>query len=149
MRAERTNSKNSDFQQLVLSLDKELAIRDGDEHEFYNQFNGIDLITHVVVCYEGNLPVGCGAIKPFKNDAVEIKRMYTLLDYRGKGVGKSILNELTAWARELDYRRAVLETGVRQPEAIGLYTSQGFERIPNYGQYEGMENSLCFEKVLK
>ena len=149
MRVIRTNSKNSDFQQLVTLLDKDLAIRDGDEHEFYNQFNGIDALTQVVVCFEGNSAVGCGAIKPFENDAVEIKRMYTLPDYRGKGVGKSVLNELKAWAKELDYRRAVLETGVRQPEAISLYTSQGFERIPNYGQYESMKNSLCFEKVLK
>lgn len=149
MRVERTNSKNFDFQDLVIKLDKELAIRDGDEHEFYHQFNSIDVLTHVVVCFEGISPVGCGAIKPFEKDAVEIKRMYTLPDYRGKGIGKRLLNELNTWAKELDYKRAVLETGIRQPEAIGLYTSQGFERIPNYGQYKGMKNSLCFEKVLK
>lgn len=145
----RTNSSNSDFQELVKLLDEELAVRDGDEHEFYHQFNGLESIKQVVVYYEEKQPVGCGAFKPFETDAVEIKRMYTQPKHRGKGVGRIVLNELKSWAKELNYHRVVLETGVRQPEAIGLYTSQGFEQIPNYGQYKGMENSLCFQIILK
>jgi putative acetyltransferase len=60
-----------------------------------------------------------------------------------------VLSELESWAAELGYPKCVLETGKRQPEAIALYEKQGYQRIPNYGQYIGVENSVCFEKVLK
>jgi len=74
--------------------------------------------------------------------------MYTLPDSRGKGVASLILAELERWAAELSYGKCVLETGKRQPEAIGLYKKRGYQLIPNYGQYTGVENSVCFEKVL-
>ncbi len=148
MLIKRLDSSHTDFQKLVSLLDKELAVRDGDEHEFYHQFNSIESLKNCVVCYVGETPAGCGAFKLFEDKTVEIKRMYTLPDFRGKGVARKILTELETWAKELGYARSILETGVRQPEAIGLYSSYGFERIPNYGQYAGIENSLCFEKPL-
>ncbi len=145
----RTTSKNKDFVALVKLLDADLAIRDGEDHAFYDQFNKIDSIKNTVVCYAENIPVGCGAFKPFEKVSVEIKRMYTLPQQRGKGFASFILNELEAWATELGYTSAVLETGIKQPEAIALYKKNGYKRIENYGQYAGVENSLCFEKKLK
>jgi hypothetical protein len=56
---------------------------------------------------------------------------------------------LENWAGELSYAKCILETGKRQPEAIGLYKKNGYKLIPNYGQYAEAENSLCFEKELK
>jgi len=144
----RTDSDTIDFRNLVALLDEELAHRDGDEHAFYKQFNGIESLKNCIICYSDNTPVGCGAFKSFSNDCVEIKRMYTLPNYRGKGVARSILAELEAWAKELGFSRTLLETGIRQPEAISLYSAYGFSRIPNYGQYAGVKNSLCFEKRL-
>lgn len=149
MQTRRTDSQHPDFQQLVSLLDEELAIRDGEEHAFYHQFNGIDTLKHCVVCYIEDEAVGCGAFKQFDQNSVEIKRMYTRSNYRGKGVARSILTTLEGWASELGFSRAILETGVRQPEAIGLYSNSGFARTTNYGQYAGVENSLCFEKRLK
>ena len=142
----RTTAKDPDFVALVAALDAELAVRDGDDHAFYAQFNTIDLIKHAVVLYADNRPVACGAIKQYTEDTVEIKRMYTIPAYRGKGLAKRILGELEQWAGELQYRRCILETGVNQPEAIALYHRTGYTRIPNYGQYTGVEASLCFEK---
>ena len=75
--------------------------------------------------------------------------MYTLPQQRGKGYASIILNELEVWATELGFTSAVLETGVKQPEAIALYKKNGYNRIDNYGQYAGVENSLCFEKELR
>lgn len=144
----RTNSDNAGFQELVRALDKELALRDGADHNFYAQFNKIDLIQHAIVAYEQDTPVGCGAIKAFSADAMEVKRMYVPPDKRGKGIASTVLAALELWAKELGYTKCVLETGKRQPEAIELYKKRGYNIIPNYGQYVGIDNSVCFEKIL-
>ena len=144
----RTNSEDAGFQQLVKELDIELGLRDGNEHSFYAQFNKIDMIKHAVVAYDNETPVGCGAIKEYSADAMEVKRMYVPPAKRGKGIAATVLAELETWAKELHYKKCVLETGKRQPEAIGLYTKKGYKIIPNYGQYINVENSVCFEKIL-
>ena len=144
----RTNAENQSFIKLVKDLDAELAERDGDDHAFYDQFNKIDQIKHVVVLYDNEKPVGCGAIKEIEPHVMEIKRMYTTPESRGKGIATIILSELEKWAAELTYEKCVLETGNKQPEAIELYKKNGYKLIPNYGQYTDIENSLCFEKKL-
>jgi len=144
----RTTSDNQDFTFLVQKLDADLAERDGADHTFYAQFNKIDKIKHVIVAFENGNPVGCGAIKEFSAEAMEIKRMYTSPEGRGKGIATAVLTELEKWAAELSYKTCVLETGRRQPEAIKLYKKNGYNLIPNYGQYAGVENSVCFQKIV-
>jgi putative acetyltransferase len=131
---------------LVKLLDADLAIRDGEDHSFYSQYNKISNINHVVVAYESGEPIACGAIKEYSAESMEVKRMYTMPDSRGKGIATVILQELESWTRELGYKSCVLETGKKQPEAIELYKKNGYKIIPNYGQYAGVENSVCFEK---
>lgn len=145
----RTDSTNPGFVQLVKQLDADLATRDGSDHSFYSQFNKIDTIRYVVVLQENNKPVACGAIKEFNKEVVEVKRMYTIPECRGRGIASKVLQSLETWAAELHYKKCVLETGKRQPEAIALYKKSGYVIIPNYGQYIGIDNSVCFEKVLK
>ena len=145
----RTNSQNKDFIDLVKLLDEDLARRDGEDHSFYAQYNKLDNINHALVLYKNNLPLSIGAIKEFDAESMEVKRMYTLSEFRGQGLAKRVLFELENWANELGYKRCVLETGKRQPEAINLYKKNGYRSISNYGQYMGIENSLCFEKQLK
>ena len=101
-----------------------------------------------LVLYKDNLAVGCGAIKEFDDQAMEVKRMYVLPQYRGLGLATQLLNALEHWASELGYQKCVLETGKKQPEAIGLYQKNQYQIIPNYGQYAGIENSVCFEKKI-
>ncbi|MFS4491470.1 GNAT family N-acetyltransferase [Maribacter sp. 2308TA10-17] len=144
----RTDSKNPDFISLVAQLDADLGARDGDEHAFYHQFNSIDNLNHVVVLYKNEIPVGCGAIKTFDDTSMEVKRMYVPPTERGKRYATKILDALEQWVFELGNTRCVLETGKRQPEAIALYEKNGYRRIANYGQYIGIENSVCFEKKL-
>jgi putative acetyltransferase len=145
----KTDSNNPDFQKLVCELDADLRIRDGEDHAFYAQFNKIVMIKHAIVAYdEGETPVGCGAIKAFSDDAMEVKRMYVVPEKRGHGIASIVLNGLENWAKELNYAKCVLETGQKQPEAIALYLKNGYQIRPNYGQYIGIENSVCFEKVL-
>ncbi|MEO6612875.1 MAG: GNAT family N-acetyltransferase [Chitinophagaceae bacterium] len=144
----RTSSADNDFRELVVLLDKDLALRDGDEHAFYAQFNKIQAIKNVIVCYEENQPVGCGAFKEFEPGKVEIKRMYVHPEQRGKGTGLAILTQLENWARELGYTSCVLETGKKQPEAIRLYKKAGYHITENYGQYASVENSVCMRKEM-
>ncbi len=144
----RTDSDNEDFRELVALLDAELAIRDGAEHSFYAQFNKIDKIREVVVAYEDEIAVGCGAFKEFAETTVEIKRMFVRENLRGRGIAGKVLVELETWSKELNFSECVLETGLKQPEAIRLYQKSGYEIIPNYGQYEGIENSVCMRKFI-
>jgi len=145
----RTNSDNKDFRELVNLLDKELRIRDGDAHSFYDQYNKIDKIKYAVVAYLNNISVGCGAIKEYSNDTAEVKRMFVQNEHRGLGIGGRILVELEAWASELNFSTLILETGKSQPEAIRLYQKSDYSVIPNYGQYEGIDNSVCMTKTIK
>ena len=144
----RTTSENPDFRTLVQLLDQDLAERDGAEHGFYAQYNKIDLIRHAVVAYRHVEPVGCGAFKEFEPGTVEIKRMYVRPTHRQQGIAQAVLGELEKWAAELDYTTTVLETGKRQPEAIALYQRSSYSFTPNYGQYVGIENSVCLRKAL-
>jgi len=144
----RTHSADPHFIELVKELDKDLAIRDGEEHGFYAQYNKVDTIKQVVVAYYGDEPSGCGAVKEFTTGTMEVKRMFVPLEKRGRGIASRILQEIERWCLELGYTSCVLETGKKQPEAIALYTKNGYRIIPNYGQYAGIENSVCFEKKL-
>ncbi len=145
----RTDASHPDFKKLVVELDAELRIRDGDESDFYEQFNKSDSIKYAIVLYLNDVAVGCGALRPYSNDKMEVKRMYIPLAHRSKGLATLVLKELEKWADELGCHHLILETGIRQPEAIRLYTKNGYNSIPNYGQYEGVSSSVCFEKHLK
>lgn len=147
-RLKRTDSCHPDFQALVRELDKDLAIRDGEEHSFFAQFNKINAIKHVVLCYENEQCIGCGAIKEYDAGTMEVKRMFVPLEKRGKGIASGILKELECWAKELGYKTCILETGHKQPEAIALYKKNNYQVIKNYGQYANVESSVCFEKHL-
>jgi putative acetyltransferase len=145
----RTNSDNKDFINLVKLLDVELAELDGDDHAFYAQLNKTDKIKHVILAYENDKPISCGAIREYSPTITEVKRMYTVPEYRSKGIATKVLNELEKWAAELSYQKCILETGWRQPDAIRLYEKNDYKRISNYGKYAGIENSVCFEKEIR
>lgn len=148
MKILRTTSENLDFQKLVKQLDAYLAVMDGDDHSFYGQYNKIDSLKNCVIIYNKNEAVACGAIKTYESNTMEIKRMFTLPNQRGKGLASTVLKELEIWTKDLGYEKTILETGKKQTEAVALYYKSGYKIIPNYGQYAGVENSICFEKTL-
>ncbi|WP_294214289.1 GNAT family N-acetyltransferase [uncultured Chryseobacterium sp.] len=148
MKILRTDSADSDFKDLVRLLDADLAVRNGDDHAFFSQFNKIDMIRNCVVIYVENIPAACGAFKKWDDSTAEIKRMYTHPDFRKRGLATVIVRELEIWAKELNYTSAILETSLQQNEAISVYEKSGYLRIPNYGQYIGIDKSVCYEKVL-
>ena len=147
MNSIRTDYLNPEFQELVSQLNEDLANRDGKDHPLA-QFNEIMHLKHVVVVYIENEAVGCGAIAKIDFSAMEIKRMYVTPAYRGQQIGENILTELENWAKELNYKKCILETGKRQVAAVKFYAKCKYQVIENYGQYQGMQNSICFEKQL-
>jgi len=144
----RTDSTNTDFINLVKELTAYFAVIDGEDHAFYSKFNKIGSLKHVIVAYESDKALGCGAIREFSTDIVEVKRMYVLPECRGKGIASKILAELEGWAKDLGYNTCILETHKKQADAVALYNKAGYRVIPNCGQYANMETSICFEKKL-
>lgn len=145
----RTNSENEEFRKLVALLDEDLRIKDGDEHAFFAQYNKIDKIKHVLVAYKNNVAIGCGAIKQYSEKVAEIKRMFVVPEHRGSGIAGKILAELERWAGELAFEECILETGKKQVEAVRLYRKCNYTLIPNYGQYQGVESSVCMSKKIQ
>lgn len=145
----RTTSEHTDFRKMVNALDADLMIRNGETQNLYHQYNKIDHINHAVVVYAENKPIGCGCFKRFDNETVEMKRMFILPVMRGRQLAAALLQELEKWALEEGFNKAVLETGIRQVEAIRLYSVAGYSLTENYGQYIGMEDSICYRKELK
>lgn len=148
MTVRRTDSGNADFQSLVKLLDETLAEHNGEEHDFFHQFNKIDTIKNCIVAYVDHIPAACGAFKPFSEETVEIKRMFTDPKFRKKGLGSAVVRELEIWAKELGFKKAVLETSQELHNAVSVYEKSGFYKIPNYGQYIGVDSSVCYEKAL-
>ena len=102
----------------------------------------------LVVAYANGNPVGCGALRPYQTDIAEVKRMYTVPAWRGRGVAAAVLAELERQARTFGYPIMRLETGDRQPGAIRLYERSGYRHIPTFGPYVAWSDSVCFEKPL-
>jgi putative acetyltransferase len=144
----RTDADNADFIALTHLLDDELHGEYGAQMAFYGQFNKIDKIKHVLVAYINDAPVGCGAIKRYEDDTAEVKRMFVKAGFRGQQIAMKILEQLELWAKESGYSYCILETGQRQQRAIALYLKNGYEAVPNYGQYIGVESSICLKKKL-
>jgi putative acetyltransferase len=145
---ERTNSENQNFRTLVELLDKELWSRYPSSQATYDQFNKIENNNTVVVIYDSDMPIACGCFKKIDDITAEIKRMFVMQSHRGKGISKLIMNELEQWAQQLGFKRLILETAEKQPEAIGLYYKCGFKKIENYGPYVAFSQSLCMEKLI-
>lgn len=145
MKVIKTNSDHPDFKKLSALFDEYLVDIDGDEREFFAHYNNVQL-DHVLVVYDEERAVGCGAFKKYEEDTAEIKRMFVLPEARGKGIANMILTEIESWAIEQGFAHFILETSPILHHAIALYTKMGYQFIPNYGQYIGVENSVCMKK---
>jgi putative acetyltransferase len=144
----RTTSDNPHFNQLINELNLDLNIRYGEIQKQYNSLNKVENLQTVVLAYYNNDPVGCGCFKIFDEQSVEIKRFYLIPTMRGQGIANQILTELEYWAKELGFSKSLLETGIKQHEAIRFYSKNGFTKMENFGNYIGNNNSMCFMKTL-
>ncbi len=146
----RTTPDDPSVMGLIKKLDRELWERYPTNQSFFDAFNKLPEDARVVIALNDETPVGCGAFKPLESPekSVEIKRMYVDPSVRGRAIGVLLLESLESWAKEDGFDIAQLETGDNQPEAIRLYEKVGYQRIPNYEPYIGVEISLCYGKKL-
>jgi putative acetyltransferase len=145
----RTNGLNSVFIDLVGMLDSELWERYPDTMHLYEKGNIVDENARAVIAFEKEVAAGCGCLRLFPdNTSIELKRMFVKKEFRGNGYSKLIVSELLKWAKELKRMTVYLETGIKQPEAVGLYECMGFYKTDNYGEYAGNPESICMKKEL-
>ncbi|MBI3125916.1 MAG: GNAT family N-acetyltransferase [Ignavibacteriales bacterium] len=149
MHIKRTTGSDKDFLELVKLLNEDLRKRYPKTRHLYERGNIIPDDAHTILVYADDVAVGCGCLRDFDSDgAVELKRMFVRNEYRGKRIGRIIVEELEKWAAELNKKTIYLETGVNQPEAIFLYERMHYQWIDNYGEYAGNKESICMKKNL-
>ncbi|MFH9210651.1 GNAT family N-acetyltransferase [Streptomyces globisporus] len=107
-----------------------------------------DIAVFVVARADDGTAVGCGGLRALDARSGEVKRMFVVPDRRGTGVAPAVLAALEQWAQERGWTRLRLETGPAQPDAVRFYTRSGYRRIPNFGAYAQVPDSLCFERLL-
>ncbi len=151
LRFERVPITHPDALALIEAVQAEYVARYGSRDESpIDPADFEDPLGQFFVGYLGSEPVATGAwrrstVRVFGAEVTaEIKRMYVVPAAQRRGVARSILAHLEATAAEAGIEAFVLETGMRQPEAIALYTSSGYEPIPGFGYYCGSELSRCF-----
>jgi putative acetyltransferase len=148
-RFEKTDSTNTDFLALVAMLDADLYARYGDLQNEYEQFNDLSNINTALVAYQGKTPVGCCCFKKYDADIVEMKRVFVVPESRKQGIATQLIALLEDWAAQLGFQTMILETGDQQPESVCLYKKLGYQTIPNYRMFIGMEHSICMQKTLQ
>ena len=132
-----------------------------DTEQFYNEIAGgadkrqsfiphnlSESIPYVVIAYSGQTPVGCCGLRPYSEDAVEIKRLWVGPAYRGHGAASAIMDAVETRARELGFGRAVLQTRPAMRAAVSLYQRRGYKLIPNYPPYDKLDGAVCYELEL-
>ena len=146
----RCDGNNKDFIENCRLLDVYLDLRVGEiiKRDKYAPYNLIDEINEAIVVYRDNHPIGGGSIRYYDENTVELKRMFVIPTEQGKGIGTELVFKLIEWAKELGYKKMILETGELLPESCHVYSKLGFVKIPNYGPYVNMPESLCMGKEL-
>ena len=137
---------------LLEALDAELVARYDNEDEVFPVHRAVDFApprgTFLLATDDG-VAVGCAGLRATSSgETAEVKRMYVTPAARGRRLGEQLLDALLDAARQLGYARLILETGLRQPEAIVLYERTGWTRIPPYGDYRNSPLSVCFGREL-
>ncbi len=142
----RTNSLDNKYLELMESFDAELRATYGAHQDEADKNNVFEEAINIVLVYYGNKIAGCGGYKLHHKNTAEIKRVYILPEYRGKGLGIGLMNEIEQWAKEDSFKYLILETGDQQHEAIALYRKIGYYDIPKYAPYLDSPVSVCLKK---
>lgn len=146
---QRSKYNDPNFMELVRQLDEDLKNRYKSYQEKFTALNKLDAAVKVILAYDGSDAIACGAIRPMKEaHTIELKRMFVQAAYRGRGIGKQVLQMLEEWAAEESYTIIRLETGKNQPEAIALYQKYGYRDTEPYGEYKNIEEAICMEKTV-
>lgn len=136
---------DKDFIFLCNELDACLneAVGGENKRKKYVSYNNIDTMDYVLLAYDGDVPVGCAALRNYIDSQIELKRVFVRSDYRKQNIGGMLLDQLIIWAKNANYQYMLLETGEILADSVKLYKRHGFCKIKNYGNYINMPESLC------
>jgi len=145
---QKASADSPQVKSLSNELHKELEIIYGDGiiEDFFDENK--QMLIFYLAYDERESAIACGALKHFDDSTAEIKRMYVKENYRRMGISKIILSRLEDYAKEFNYQRLVLETGLKQPEAMSLYNKFGYKPLKCYGRHTNDPDSRCFEKII-
>jgi len=151
MRIHYTNGRNQDLITLCRLLDEALVEMAGGKKKQsqYIQYNSLSDIEDAFIAYKENIPIACGAFKHYSDGVAEVKRVFTIPEFRGKGISSLLMKAIEEKAIEKGFHTLILETGKPLKAAISLYQGLGFSIISNYGQYKDMPDSICMQKVVR
>lgn len=144
----KTDSADIDFVRLIRLLDEDLEERYGIIQKQFDALNQVDHVRVVVIIYKDGSPVACGAFNEYDSSTIELKRIFVKKEHRNQGLARLLVKTLEELAKETGHKYAILETGIKQPEALSLYKKHGYAIIRNYGPYIGNSNSVCMKKEL-
>ena len=116
--------------------------------EGFVPYNLSESISDVLIAYIDGVPVGCAGLKKYSDTDVEIKRVWVEPDQRGKHIATELMDMIEDKARELGFKRAVLQTRHIMKDAVGLYSSRGYVLIDNYPPYDKLEGAICMALTL-
>ncbi len=151
MKVESAFWDDPDVQRLAAEQQVEVRARYDGKSEPGAPPSAADISAVLLARDEDGTAIGCGALRDLGTGVAEVKRMFVVPAARGRGVSRAILTALEGVARERGWTTLRLETGPRQPEAVGLYTGAGYRPVEAFGAYAGdpdAEDSLFFERVL-
>ena len=140
-----TDGNNEEFHQFYLETeDYYSSIVGGKKNrEGFIPYNLSESISDVLLAYMDGVAVGCAGLKKYNDSDVEIKRVWVEPDYRGRHIATELMDRIEDKAREMGFKRAVLQTRTIMEDAVGLYEKRGYELIGNYPPYDKLEGAIC------
>ncbi len=148
MEIRQVSALSEDFRALAAALDAYYFTLVGDIQLKYAEPNRPENMNALLVTYDGNMPVACGAWKAVDAESAEIKRIYVRPEYRRRGVATALIRALEENAAATGCRKLILETAVDTTGSHQLYLSLGYKQRAYYGSPAGAENCLCFHKEI-
>jgi len=140
-----TDGNDKDFQKFYIETENYYSKIVGGKknREGFIPYNLSESISDVLIAYIDDVAVGCAGLKKYSDTDVEIKRVWVEPDHRGKYIATEMMDKIEEKARELGFKRAVLQTRYIMKDAVGLYTNRGYVLIANYPPYDKLEGAIC------
>lgn len=140
-----TDGNNEEFHRFYLETeDYYSSIVGGKKNrEGFIPYNLSESISDVLLAYMDGVAVGCAGLKKYNDSDVEIKRVWVEPDYRGRHIATELMDRIEDKAREMGFKRAVLQTRPIMEDAVGLYEKRGYELIGNYPPYDKLGGAIC------
>lgn len=145
-----TNGSDEVFHDFYLKTEEYYSSITGGRknREAFIPYNISESITDVLIAEADGKAIGCGGLKMYSRNAVEIKRLWIDPEYRGKHIASDIMDRLEDRAEREEYSRLILQTRPQMEEAVRLYMKRGYKQMDNYPPYDRLEGAICFEKCI-